>query len=136
MKLHNLKLFIGFFVLFAYMAIGVFGLFKFSHAVETPMVNCPYTQNSFSVCKNSLDHINEWQQFSNSTFSTLYVFSLLILGIVLYFLNKQSFLKWKQYFYQWQYYLYNKKLYTYPNKLTKWLSLLENSPSFSYIRHS
>lgn len=31
MSLNNTKLFIGFFILFAYIGIGVFGLFKLSH---------------------------------------------------------------------------------------------------------
>jgi len=131
MKPHNAKLFFGFLILFAYISIGVFGLLKFNHMSETPMVNCPYAENGFSVCDNSLNHINDWQQFSKTTFSSLFIFSFLILGIILYFFGKQNFLKQKQYLYKWKYHLYNKNLYTYQNKLIKWLSLLENSPSFS-----
>ncbi len=132
MKLHNTKLFLGLFVLFAYISIGVFGLLKFNHMSEKPMPNCPYTENGFSVCDNNLDHINNWHQFSNIIFPSLLVFLLLILGIILYFFDKRNFLNQKQYFYRWKYYLYNKKLYTYPNRIIKWLSLLENSPSLSY----
>lgn len=132
MKSYNTKLFLGIFILLAYIGIGVFGLLKFNHITEMPMVNCPYTQNGSSICENSLNHINDWQQFSNITTSTLFIFSILILGIILYFLGKQNFLNQKQYFYKWKYYLYNKKLYTYDNKIIKWLSLLENSPSFIF----
>ena len=133
MKLYNLKLFLSFFVLLAYISIGVFGLFKLDHMTETPMVNCPYAQNGYALCENSLNHINNWQQFTNTTFSSFYIFSLLIiLGIVLYFFGKQNFLNQKQYFYRWKYYLNNKKLYSYSNKIIKWLSLFENSPSLSY----
>lgn len=132
MKSYNTKLFLGIFILLAYIGIGVFGLFKFSHMSEMPMVNCPYTGNGFSICENTLDHINRWQQFSNATFPSLLIFSLLILGVILYLLGKQNFLNQNQYFYKWKYYLYNKKLYTYDNKIIKWLSLLENSPSFIF----
>lgn len=134
MNLQNKKLLIGAFVLLAYISIGIFGLFQFSHMSETPMVNCPYTQNGSSICENSLNHIQDWRQFSNAIFSPLFIFSFLILGIILYFFNKQNFLNQKQYFYKWKYYLDNKKLYSYQNKIIKWLSLFENSPSFSYIR--
>ncbi len=39
MILRNIKLFIGISILLAYVGIGVFGLFKFSHAFEKPMTN-------------------------------------------------------------------------------------------------
>ena len=132
MKFLNLKLFLSLFVLLAYLGMGVFGLLQFSHASEMPMANCPYTQNSFSVCENSLDHISKWQQFSNTTFSPLFVFLLFIFGIVLYFFDKQNFLNQKQFFFRWRYYLNNKKLYSCSSKIIKWLSLFENSPSLSY----
>lgn len=131
MTLRNIKLFIGVAVLLVYISIGVFGLFKLDHMSETPMVNCPYAENGYALCDNSLDHINNWQQFSNVTFSSLFIFSLLMLGIILYFFSKQNFLNQKQYFYKWKYYLYKRKLYTFPNRIIKWLSLLENSPTFS-----
>lgn len=136
MNLHNKKLFLGFFILFAYVGIGVFGLLKFSHTSEIPMPNCPYTQNGYALCSNSFEHINNWQQFSNVTFTQLLVFSLLVLGVILYFYNKHDFLRRNQYFFRWKYYLYNKKLYTFRNRIIKWLSLFENSPSLSYVRHS
>jgi len=129
MILRNLKLFIALFIFLAYMGIGIFGLFQFSHVSGVPMANCPYSKNSFSVCDNSLGHINNWRQFSNTIFPSLFIFSLLIFGIILYFLNKRNFLNQKQYFYKWKYYLYNKKLDTSPNRIIKWLSLLENSPA-------
>ena len=128
MNLHNIKLFIGVFILLAYISIGIFGLFKFSHMDETPMLNCPYAENGFSVCDNNLDHINNWRQFSNAVLSSLFVFSFLILGIILYFFYK-NFLNQKRHFYKWKYYLDNKKWDTYPDRIIKWLSLLENSPS-------
>lgn len=129
MKLYNAKLFSALFVLLAYISIGVFGLSKFNHTYEMPMANCPYAENGFSVCSDILDHINNWRQFSNVTLSQLLFFSLLILGIILYFPSRQKFLNQKKYFYKWKYYLYNKKLYTYPQEIIKWLSLFENSPS-------
>lgn len=136
MILANRKLFIGLLVLIAFVSIGVFGLLQFSHMTEKPMVNCPYAENGSSICDNSIKHINNWLQFLNTTFPSLVIFSLLILGLILYFFNKQNFLKQKQYFFRWKYYLDNKKLLAYPNKILKWLSLFENSPSLAYLRHS
>ncbi|MDP1760292.1 MAG: hypothetical protein Q8L01_02475 [Candidatus Woesebacteria bacterium] len=137
MTLRNKKLVIGVMILLAYIGLGVFGLFRFSHNMtEAPMINCPYTQNGSSVCESSLDHINDWHQFSNITSATLFIFTLIIFGIFLYFYNQRNFLSQKQYFYQWKYYLYSKKLFIFPNRIIKWLSLLENSPAFSYVRHS
>ena len=132
MRLSKAKLLIGVFVFFAYLSIGVFGLLRFSHMSETPMANCPYAENSFSVCDNSLVHINNWHQFSNAIFSSLFIFSLLILGMVLYFFDKRNSFNQKQYFYKWKYYLDNKELSTPLDKIIKWLSLFENSPSFAY----
>ena len=132
MTLRNIKLFLGISILLAYISIGVFGLIQSNHMAEAPMVNCPYSQNSYSICENSLDHINGWRQFSSTTFSSIFIFSLLILGIILYFFNQQNFLNPKLYFYKWKYYLYNKKLHTFPNRIIKWLSLFENSPSFMF----
>lgn len=132
MILKNKKLFIGIFILLAYISIGIFGLFKFNHMTPVPMINCPYAQDSYSVCENSLDHINNWRQFSNTIFTSLFIFSLLILGIVLYFFGKENLFNQKQYFYKWKYYLNNKKLYTFQKRVIKWLSLFINSPSLSY----
>ena len=132
MILRNIKLFFGLFVLLTYISIGVFGLLKLDHMDETPMVNCPYAQNGYALCDNSFSHINNWQRFSNTTFSPLFALSFLILGIVLYFFGKQDFLNQRQYFYRWKYFLGNKKLDTYSNRIIKWLSLFENSPSLSY----
>ena len=131
MNLRNIKFFVGISVLLAYISIGIFGLFQFSHRSETPMINCPYTQNNFSLCENTLDHITKWQQFSNAISTSLSLFSFLILGIILYFFSRQNFLNQKQYFYKWKYYLHSKKPDNYPDRIIKWLSLLENSPSFS-----
>ncbi len=136
MSLHKLKSLTGVFVVLAFVSMSVFGLFGLSHMDGAPMMNCPYAQGGSSICENSLGHINDWRQFSNTTFSTLLIFSLLILGAVLYFLNKQDFLNQKQHFYRWKYYFNNEKSYFYTQKITKWLSLFENSPSFSFARHS
>jgi len=133
MILQKIKLLIGIFILLAYMGIGVFGLFKFNHMSADPMTNCPYAENGFSVCQNSIEHLNDWHQFSNVVFASLFIFSIMALGLVLYFLNRQNFLKQRRYFYEWKYYLYNKKLYVYLQEIIKWLSLFENSPSI-YIR--
>ena len=138
MTLRNKNFIIGALVLLAFAGIGVFGLLSFSHtnhAAETPMVNCPYAQNGSSICENMLGHINDWRNFSNVIFPALYIFLSLIFWIILHFFN-QNFLNKKQYFYKWKYNLYQKKLYTYPNQIIKWLSLFENSPSLSYVRHS
>ena len=137
MASHNMKLFIGSFILLAYIGIGVFGLLRFSHMSAIPMANCPYSENSFSVCDSGFNHINNWQQFSNVTFSAVFMFSFLILGLVLYFFGKQNFLNYQhQFFSRWRYYLDNKKLYFFREKIIKWLSFFENSPSFAYVRHS
>ncbi|MEK7572534.1 MAG: hypothetical protein AAB493_01620 [Patescibacteria group bacterium] len=136
MVLRNIKLVIGISVLLAYIGIGVFGLFKLNHMTEVPMTNCPYAENGFSVCKDNFDHINSWHQFSNAIFPSVLSFSLLAFGMILYFFDKQNFLNQKQYFYKWKYYLDNKKLYSFFDKIIKWLSLFENSPSFSHVRHS
>ena len=139
MSLHKLKSLAGVFVLLAFISMGVFGLLQFNHAdhlVGTPMINCPYAENSYSICENTLDHINKWQQFSTAIFPSLFVFLVLILGVVLYFFGKQNFFNQKQHFYKWKYYLDNKNFYSYSQEINKWLSLFENSPSLSYVRHS
>ncbi|HEY4512971.1 MAG TPA: hypothetical protein VJH06_00430 [Candidatus Paceibacterota bacterium] len=137
MLLRNTKLFIGLFIVFAYINIGVFGLISFNranHEADTPMVNCPYTENGYSICENTLEHVSRWQQFSNVISPSLFIFLILI--AVLYFIGKQNALSQKRYFYRWKHSLYNKKLYSYNEEIIKWLSLFENSPSFSYARHS
>lgn len=131
MALRNIKLLIGVSILLAYISIGIFGLFKFEHKAEMPMDNCPYAQNSYSVCENNFDHISNWRQFSNVITLSFFIFSIIILGLILYLFYKQNFLHKEQYFYRWQYGLYSKKLEKSPNRIIKWLSLLENSPAFS-----
>ncbi|MFZ2150185.1 MAG: hypothetical protein WAV15_03425 [Minisyncoccia bacterium] len=138
MSFRKNNLFIGALVLFAFISIGVFGLLQFghvNHASEAPMVDCPYAENGSSVCENTLDHIANWEQFSNVVVSSIFIFSLLILGI-LYFINQQDFLNQNKHFNKWRHFLYNKKSYSSTYKIIKWLSLFENSPSFSYTRHS
>ena len=136
MNLHKAKLLTGVFLLLAYMSIGVFGLFEFSHMAETPMIDCPYSQNEYSVCENSFSHISNWRQFSNVVFQSLFVSSFVILGIILYFFNKSNFLNQKpRLFYRWKHYLNHKKSYTSLDKIIEWLSFFENSPPFSYVRH-
>jgi len=131
MRLSNIKLFLGIFILFAFISIGVFGLIQFSHANNhTPIVNCLYANGGYSICSNILNHIKNWQQFSNVIFSSLFVFSFLVLGLVLYILSKQNFLNQKQYLYNRKH-LYKEKLNTSKSRIIKWLSLFENSPSFS-----
>jgi len=133
MSLSKAKLFIGVSILLAFLSIGVFGLLQFNHvnhAAETPMINCPYAENGFSICENILNHINNWRQFSSAIFSPLLVLSLLLFGMVLYFFGKQNFLNQKRYFYKWKYYLDNKRPLTSFNRIIKWLALFENSPSF------
>ena len=130
----NIKLFLGVSILFAYVSIGIFGLFQFNHMAEKPMINCPYAQNGYAVCSNGFDHINDWRQFFNAIFPSLLTFSFLVLGLILYSFSKRNFFnEQSKLFLKWEYYLDNKKLYTYPNKIIKWLSLLENSPSFNAL---
>ena len=134
MGLKNTKLFIGIFILLTYISIGVFGLFQMSHASDMPMANCPYSVGSYSVCENTISHIEHWHQFSNTIFAPLFIFSLLILGIVLYVFSKRSLLnKELHLFYKWKYYIDNKISYACLNKMIKWLSLFENSPPVSVV---
>lgn len=126
------NLIIGAFILIAFISIGVFGLFQLNHMSKAPMIDCPYAQNGSSLCENTFNHINDWRQFSNTIFPSLFIFLILTLGIVLYYFSKQNFLNQNQYFYKWKYYLDNKKLLASPNRIIKWLSLLENSPAFWY----
>jgi len=123
MKLRNLK-FIGILILLAYLGIGVFGLFPFSHASQMHTTNCPYALGSSSVCQNNIEHIDHWLKFSNTTFKSQFVFSFLILGIILYLFNAGSFLDPKRYFYVRK----RDTTYTSLEKIIKWLSLFENSP--------
>lgn len=135
MGLHKVKSFLGILVLLAYLSMGVFSLLQFSHSSAMPMANCPYALNGFSICENGLRHINDWHQFSNVTPTTIFfLFFLFALWIILYFFGKQKLLNQRQYFYRWKYYLGNKKFDTYSHRIIKWLSLFENSPSFSYAK--
>ena len=137
MNFRGLKLFMGIFILLAFLSVGVFGLLQFSHTnhmTEAPMINCPYATGGSSICENTLSHIDNWQQFSNAILPSLTVLLLLIFT-VLYILD-QDFLLQEKHFYKWKYYLDNKKLLTYPDRIIKWLSLFENSPSLSYVRHN
>ena len=132
MNLHRIKLFIGVFILLAFISIGVFGLLQFSHTnhpTEAPMINCPYATRGYSICENTLNHVKNWQQFSNVTLPSLVVF--LSLSFVILYIFNQNFLFQEKYFFRWKYYLENKKLLTYPDKIIKWLSLFENSPSLA-----
>ena len=131
MTLRNKKLLIGVFILFAYMSMGIFGSFHMNHMTSTPMLDCPYAQNSFSICKNGLDHINDWHRFSNTVLPSLFIFSFLIFGMILFFFIKRNFLNQERFFYKLEYYLDNKELYFSREKIIKWLSLFENSPSLS-----
>ena len=136
MSLRKNNFIIGVSVLLAFVGVGVFGLLPFGHAngMETPMVDCPYTESGSAICENTLDHIAGWQQFSNIIYPALFV--LLVLAGILYFIGKQNFSNQRQRFFRWKSYLHNKKLYSYQEDIIKWLALFENSPSFSYVRHS
>ena len=128
---------IGAFVLMAFIGVGVFGLLSFGHAdngAEAPMADCPYTESGSAICENTLDHIAGWQQFSNIIYPSLFV--LLVLAGILYFIGKQNFSNQGQRFFRRKSYLHNKKLHSYQEDIIKWLALFENSPSFSYVRHS
>jgi len=128
----NIKLYIGIIALLAYISIGVFGLVRLTHLPETPMINCPYAENGFSVCNNGFDHINNWQEFSSITFPALFILLLMVLGLVLYFFDRQNLLNKNRYFYKWRFDFYDEKLHTLSQEIIKWLSLFENSPSLAY----
>ena len=132
MYLRNKQLVIGVLILFAFVGIGVFGLMQSSHVNHSgysPMTNCPYAEGGFSICENTLAHINKWRQFSMAVFPSLLILSLLS-GLFLYFLQTKSFFELKPSFFDnWKQYLDNKKLYNHPDEIKKWLSLFENSPS-------
>ena len=139
MNLSAAKLFLGFFVLFAFVGIGVFGLLQFNHAdhsAEAPMANCPYTGSGYSICQNTLNHINNWQQFSNTIIPSLFAFLLLVSGTLLYFIIGRSIFLFNSDFLRWKHYFNNKKPYTPRETIIEWLSLFENSPSFARARHS
>lgn len=135
MNSHNIKLLIGASILIIYISIGVFGLVQFNHinhTTEVPMVNCPYANDGSSVCSNTFNHINNWHQFSNVIISSLFLFSSLLISLVLYSFSKNNlFNKKQQFFYKWKYYLNNKISFLYSSRIIRWLSLLENSPSFN-----
>lgn len=134
MNFHSNNIIIGVFILMAFLSMAVFGLLQFSHVMhseETPMVNCPYAENGFSVCQNILEHVNSWRQFSNALISS-FVSLLLAFGAFLYFVP--NILTLGPDFRRWRYYFHNKKLSKYWSDIVNWLSLFENSPSFSYAR--
>src|SRR3989338_7331698 len=134
MAIKNIRFFIGIALVLAYIGIGVFGLFEFSHAKEMPMVNCPYAENAFAVCSNSLDHINNWQQFSNVIVPSFFILSILLLGFAFYFfartvLQKELLILNR---FRSRFRLADIISKTSQHSLTRWLSLFENSPSFSF----
>lgn len=131
MVLYNKKLFIGFLILTAFIGIGVFGLAAGSHLPGTPMPDCPYAPGGFALCADTLEHIANWQEFSNIVLPLVFV--LLILAGVAYFLNQNLFNP-KQHFYRRK--DSDAKKYFYTGTILKWLSLFENSPSLAYLRHS
>src|SRR3989338_9146583 len=90
MNMRNAKLLIGLLVLFAYVSMGVFGLFELGHTTAIPMDNCPYASNGFSVCANGLDHINKWQQFYAAPTVPLFTFLLFAEVMVLYFFGRKN----------------------------------------------
>jgi len=133
MTFKNTKLFIGFVILFVYTTIGLFALLQFDHLTDMPMEKCPYIENTFAVCEDTLNHMTNWQKFSNVIFTPLFVFSLLVLIASFYFLSKKDILISKpRLFYKWKLYWDSKKLHPPLHKIMSWLSLFENSPaSFS-----
>ena len=136
MKSHTIKISLACLMLFLYINTGMFGLssfFHFEHSTEIPMVNCPYKENGFSVCKSYLEHISNWQEFSNIILHVLFIFSILL--FITSYISKKV-LNQEKHFYRWKCYLDNKKLLIYPDKIIQWLALFENSPPFLYLRYS
>lgn len=129
MSLQNTKLFIGGILLLAYVSIGVFGLFQFNHTNKVLMNDCPYSLNTYSICKDSIDHINNWHIFSNAVFPALIILSIILFIITSYFFDRNKFFRQNLgQFYEWAYDLDDKFFQIYHRKITYWLSLFENSP--------
>ena len=127
----NGKFLIGLLILLAFAGVGVFGLLNFDHLSGAPMPDCPYTQNSFSLCENSLNHIAAWQKFSSVVLPL--IFALLILAGIFYSLDQNLFNTGQNFYRRRD---TDAKKYFYTGTILKWLSLFENSPSLAYLRHS
>lgn len=126
----NIKIFLGSFLLLAYISMGIFGLLHVSHMGGMPMTNCPYTENNLTLCDNGLRHINNWRQFSNVPLSVnILTLSLLLTGVFLYVLSQLYLLNQKRQLYKWKHFSQDKNLYTPKNRIISWLSLFEHSPS-------
>ncbi len=86
LKINQLLFYI---LIFAYFAVGVFGLFGMAtlvHHNEMAMVGCPFMVGETAICEmNVFDHIASWQEMSNAIFPQVSVLALLLLGVLLVF---------------------------------------------------
>ena len=60
----NIQNLTKFIVILCTLWVLVFGLFQFGMSMDMskPIVNCPFSSHSMSICKmNPLEHIQEWQ---------------------------------------------------------------------------
>lgn len=66
----------------------LFGLFQFATGMDMtkPMVNCPFSSHSMSICKmNPLEHIQEWQSMFTTlpTKDVLFLLFIILASVVL-----------------------------------------------------
>lgn len=132
MKVPKGNLIIGVIIFLAFFSTAIFGLVQFEHKNGTPMVNCPYAESGSSFCQNVLEHVKNWQQFSNVLISSFFAL-LFALGMFLHVIRGAASSRFR--FLRRQYYFHTKKLSKYWSDITSWLSLFENSPSFCHVRH-
>lgn len=130
-------------ILFAIVFIAVFGVFSMNMAMEHGQ-GCWASVANNVVCPESLSplasvnfHFQALEKFSLAVFqnswSLFLLLALVFFVFVKIFISKQNLIR--NYFYS---------IFRYANLIFKlsyskfiyWLSLLENSPSFSYARYS
>lgn len=125
-------LFIAALAILAYSSIGVFGLLHLNHSGEMPMMNCPYSQGGSAICKNTLDHINDWREFSLAIILPVLLFSILAFT-VLFFFKLRDYLKLLQYQPNFERDPEKQGITLFFSILTRWLALFENSPN-AFVR--
>ncbi len=129
MQLNQRKFFLGLIVLIAYVGIGALGVVAFGHTSEAPMPNCPYAPGEFALCSDTLEHVSNWQAFSNIILPLIFI-SLVLVGFL--YLLIPNILNPESFFYRLQDSNTQKSFYV--GVILKWLSLFENSPSLAYSR--
>ncbi len=86
LKINQLLFYI---LIFAYFAVGVFGLFGMAtlvHHNEMAMVGCPFMVGETAICEmNVFDHITSWQVMLTATSPQVSVLALLLLMMLFAF---------------------------------------------------